>query len=353
MPARGRPPHWVKIAEALVETAKEEDYTTTGMGILQWYDEDEAQPYKPKLVHLAKRIYRWLQKKDQDLAQSFLTAAMAFVAICWGPYGEQALQLRVHYRDVCGQIELRNNIYRKLCRDFTRDHPDIPPPAYLSIYEQPPTASVPARVERPTLNGGDPDALFPFLPLEYVGQFVLRGRFSLETSRRNAFTLAAGISEAAHAVACSAVYMITYPTDPGEVPLLIKIGKTNTNMKKITDDYQLLPAEPAPGALMQYGSRAGPAREAHLAMQLGDTQTEKDNWCGIYVYVLPAVTAPGMNPNHARLESGLLEQALVDEHYNERGYKPEWNVQERGKKTKDVGADMERRYASAVTSTRE
>ena len=335
----GRAPYWEKIAEALVETAKEEDYTPTGMAILSWYDDkDEAQPYKPKLAALAEKIYGRLQRKDKDLAQYFLPAARAFVAICWGPHGEEAL--RLHYRgDERLQIALRNNISRKLCSDFTRENPGKPPPDYLNTYQPPPTASVPARVERPL--GGDRDARFPFLPAEYVDQFELRGSFSLDTARCNAFTLAAGFSAADHAGDCSAVYIITYPTAPGEVPELIKIGKTNTSMQLITNAYEKLPAAPAPGALMTYDSRTGPAREAYLAMQ----KTKKVKQCSIFVYVLPPVTAPGMNPNHARLESGLLEQALVDEHYNLFGYKPVWNVKENGMKLKDVGADMERRYA--------
>ena len=97
-----------------METAKEEDYTPTGMTILGWYNEEaKAQPYTPKLVALAKRIYGWLQREDQDLAKYYHPAARAFVAICWGPHGEEAL--RRHYRgDERLQIALRNNISRKL-----------------------------------------------------------------------------------------------------------------------------------------------------------------------------------------------------------------------------------------------
>ncbi len=282
-----------------------------------------------ELGALASSIYGRLHYQDRALVY-YRHAADKFVQIYWQPSGSKALE---EYRrgDPRIRITFRNDLWAKVCDDYELAHPGAPVPEYLraNYVALPP--------ELPPAAPAEQDRRFPWMLPEYANSFLLCGSFYRETDRRLEFVRHTGFSLDDFEKGCSLAYILTRPTAPGKIPIVIKIGKSNKGVKKNNNQYLLLPHEPAPGHARIYTSRSGPAREMWLWME-----NSEEAWgCDYSVFVLPHATAPGMNPKHVRSEAGLLEEDLVAEHKRVMGYIPRWNVQEAGGTLAKAGAEME------------
>jgi hypothetical protein len=336
-------PAWDRLAFALVEKAKTDEFAELAKKVLLWNKDD-----KPKLSALAEFIYSKLLGADRKLAKDHALAAMEFVKMYW--HGEGAGDEALDKHKLAGarqRIKFRNRIREALHAAYPRANQGAEPPRWYHPLEPlPPLAD-----EQPVDVSG---ALFPWMPLEYMQSFSLFGAFSLGTETQLDFDRHPSFSAEELSSVDPAVYIITDPD--GE---LIKIGKTDLEgIGKNSKAYKRLPKCAVRGGIRKYTytSRSGPAMNVKLAihqheleMQRSGTVVAEKVSCNYYAYVLPHVAAPQeMDPNHVQLGAGLrlLEQALVNSYRAYKGRCPWWNVQERGLTFIQAGAEMEARFAS-------